>query len=99
MDFIAVYPTDCYCHRIDCDATMKAESFMQEGRSNRAGCSICNNPIPQELERFEMSYTNRFNHNTYIRLCPVCLLKLANMVDKKSKAFKDYEARLVIEAI
>ena len=54
------------------------------GANGLAKCKCCNKTMPKDLERIDFSYRGYMGHSGYVRVCALCLLKLANQISGKT---------------
>ena len=67
------------------------ERFLK-GENGRHICSCCEYSIPADIQRVNFPYRTRFG-TQHIRICSICILKLANLVGDKEEIIRECELK------
>jgi len=76
------------------------KNILYKHRNGMEQCSICGKKIPKDILRMSFSYEGYYPGLRYVRICGLCLIKLAKRVqDENAEEIQKWMEKLVVDEI
>jgi len=75
---------------------MNIEDNLELADNNRQKCSICGRTIPKNVHRVSFYYNTQWGGSNK-RICGMCILELAEHIDKES--IKEWKNKIMVKRI
>ena len=75
---------------------MEVKDKLVTAENGRQICSFCGRAIPKDVQRISFGYSTRYGSSNK-RVCGLCILQLADELDKKP--IKKWKEKLVVKEL